>query len=81
MDTFQMATNHIKKSAIIFDEYDDAKDDADTSVCLHKNHGFGPIPKKRQKQAAMSLSAFPSSSWYIHRVLKGDPISISQPKF
>ena len=43
-----MGTKDIEKSAIIFDEYDHA----DTSVYLDKNHGFGPIPEKRQKRAA-----------------------------
>ena len=36
------------KSVIFFDEYDEAH----TSVDLGKNHGFGPIPEKRQKRAA-----------------------------
>ena len=35
-------------SPIIFDEYDSTL----TSVDLDKNHGFGPIPERRQKRAA-----------------------------
>lgn len=48
MDPFQMGIEDTEQSAIIFDEYDCA----DTSVYLDKNHGFGPIPEKRQKRPA-----------------------------
>ena len=48
MDPFQMGTGDMEQSAMVFDEYDYP----DTSVYLDKNHGFGPIPEKRQKRAA-----------------------------
>jgi transmembrane protein 173 len=38
----------MEESAIIFDEYDALS----TAIDLDKNHGFGPIPEKRQKRAA-----------------------------
>ncbi len=37
-----------EESPIVFDDYDAP----DTSIDLDKNHGFGPIPEKRQKRAA-----------------------------
>ena len=37
-----------EKSTVVFDEYDASI----TAIDLHKNHGFGPIPEKRQKRAA-----------------------------
>ena len=43
-----MGIGDMEQSAMVFDEYDDP----DTSVYLDKNHGFGPIPEKRQKRAA-----------------------------
>ena len=46
-DPFQAGTE-MEESAIIFDEYDSPSTDID----LEKNHGFGPIPEKRQKRAA-----------------------------
>ena len=48
MDSFQMGIGDTEQSAMVFDEYDYP----DTSVYLDKNHGFGPIPEKRQKRAA-----------------------------
>ena len=43
-----MGIGDMEQSPMVFDEYDDP----DTSVYLDKNHGFGPIPEKRQKRAA-----------------------------
>ena len=48
MDPFQMGIGDMEQSAMVFDEYDYP----DTSVYLDKNHGFGPIPEKRQRRAA-----------------------------
>ncbi|CAB4037962.1 stimulator of interferon genes -like [Paramuricea clavata] len=46
-DPFQAGTE-MEESAIIFDE----DDSSFTAIELDKNHGFGPIPEKRQKRAA-----------------------------
>ncbi|CAB4042933.1 stimulator of interferon genes -like [Paramuricea clavata] len=46
-DPFQTGTK-MEESAIIFDEYDLPS----AAMDLDKNHGFGPIPEKRQKRAA-----------------------------